>query len=127
MLPGEDPASWDHREEETYGLGGVRQPETLMEILGIHVKEHTMEGHLCKFVNSGLMHRLFTPQLRPDGMGIDYSRIDYIWVDQYGSAAEDEHEDEAEAGQQPGGSESQADDGEENAQADDEAGETEEE
>ncbi|GKY95594.1 hypothetical protein MPSEU_000520700 [Mayamaea pseudoterrestris] len=85
LLPGEDPSSWDKREEATYGLGGVRNPDALMKILGVNVKEHTMEGHLCKFVNTGIMHRLFTPQLRTDGMGIDYSRIDYKWVDRYGS------------------------------------------
>lgn len=30
---------------------------------------------LCPFVNSGIMHHDFQPFLRPDGMGIDYSRL----------------------------------------------------
>jgi hypothetical protein len=96
LLPGEDPSSWDRREEETYGLGGVRQPEQFMDFLGINVKEHTIEGHLCRFVNTGEMHRMFTANLRHDGMGIDYSKIDYKWVDpdKNSSTEEDGDDDE---------------------------------
>ena len=31
---------------------------------------------LCPFVRSGKMHREFTPFLRPDRMGIDYSKLE---------------------------------------------------
>jgi [Skp1-protein]-hydroxyproline N-acetylglucosaminyltransferase len=85
MLPEDDSSDWDHRQVETYGLGGVRKPEQLMEILGIHVTERTMESHVCKFVNPGTMHKMFTPKLRPDGMGIDYSGVDYHWLDPDGN------------------------------------------
>jgi hypothetical protein len=79
----EVPASdWDHTEEERYGLGGVRTPEKFYETFGIHVEEKTTEGHLCSFVDAnGRMHKLFTPNLRPDGMGIDYNQIDFHFKD----------------------------------------------
>jgi hypothetical protein len=74
-------ASYNRIEEDRYGLGGVRTPEKLLRMLGMNVEKLEMEGHLCKFVREGLMHRLFTPHLRPDGMGIDYTSIDYEWKD----------------------------------------------
>lgn len=79
----EDPVdSWDHVEEETYGIGNVRTPENFYETFGIDVHKKTVEGHLCRFVDTGgRMHKDFTPYLRPDGMGIDYSRIHYQFKD----------------------------------------------
>ena len=89
MNPEIDPSNWDHAEENEYGLGGVRTPEDFYETFGIDVVKKTTEGHLCKFVDgtdwgrdkAGQMHKTFTPFLRPDGMGIDYSKIDYHFVD----------------------------------------------
>jgi hypothetical protein len=73
--------SWNHAEEDLYGLGGVRTPEQLLRILGINAKTLEMEAHLCRFVRDGPMHKMLTPRLRPDGMGIDYSNFDYHWTD----------------------------------------------
>jgi hypothetical protein len=69
---------------DTYGIGGVRTPEKFYEIYGIDVVQKTIEGHLCSFVDNGAkMHHKFTPYLRPDGMGIDYSKIDFRFKDPY--------------------------------------------
>lgn len=83
MNPSVDPSTWDHKEEDIYGIGGVRTPEKFYETFGIDVLNKTTQGHLCKFVHGhqGEMHRLFTRNLRKDGMGIDYSKIDYHFVD----------------------------------------------
>lgn len=83
MDPGVDPSRWDHTDEEKYGIGGVefRTPEHFYEIFGIDVKNKTTQRHLCSFVSTGDMHKMFTPFLRSDGMGIDYGKIDYIFTD----------------------------------------------
>lgn len=74
--------NWNHTEEDVYGIGAVRKPEKFYEIFGIDVAKKTIEGHLCSFVHEGgKMHREFTPHLRPDGMGIDYSQINYQFKD----------------------------------------------
>jgi hypothetical protein len=82
MNPEVEPSKWDHVEEDRYGLGGVRTPEKFYELFGIDVVNKETEGHLCKFVDTdGRMHNQFYPHLRNDGMGIDYSNIDFHWVD----------------------------------------------
>jgi [Skp1-protein]-hydroxyproline N-acetylglucosaminyltransferase len=82
MNPEVPSTTWDHAEEATYGIGGVRTPEKFYETFGIDVKKKTVEGNLCSFVHEGgKMHKLFTPLLRSDGMGIDYSTILYRFVD----------------------------------------------
>jgi hypothetical protein len=99
------PDSWDHAEEDLYGLGGVREPEQLLRILGINVKTLEMEAHLCRFVRDGDMHEMLTPRLRPDGMGIDYTNFDYRWTDpdkhkiDPAEAEEEEDGEEEEEGQ----------------------------
>ena len=78
MNPEKPVDTWNHEEEDIYGLGAVRTPEKFYEIFGIDVVQKTVEGHLCTFVDdSGKMHKEFVPHLRPDGMGIDYSKINY--------------------------------------------------
>jgi [Skp1-protein]-hydroxyproline N-acetylglucosaminyltransferase len=83
MNPEIDVSEWDHTDEDLYGLGGVRTPEKFYELFGIHVRKKTVEKHLCKFVDTGkhIMHDMFTPHLRKDGMGIDYSDITYKFKD----------------------------------------------
>ena len=65
---------------EKYGVGGVREKETYYRTFGFHTDTQTTEGHLCQFVEES-MHKAFQPHLRQDGMGIDYSTIDYEFVD----------------------------------------------
>jgi [Skp1-protein]-hydroxyproline N-acetylglucosaminyltransferase len=79
----EDPVdSWDHVDEAIYGIGGVRAPEKFYETFGINVVAKTIERHLCRFVDiDGRMHKTFTPYLRKDGMGIDYSQIHFKFKD----------------------------------------------
>lgn len=81
MNPEIDPSLWDHTEEERYGIGAVRTPERFYGLFGIDVVKKKTEGHLCLFVEKGKMHNMFTTQLRKDGMGIDYSGIDFQWKD----------------------------------------------
>lgn len=71
---------WVTGEEEKYGLGKVRDPNRFFEVFGIHVKEHRVEQHLCRFVGRPMM-QVFLPALRKNGMGLDYDKIDYIFVD----------------------------------------------
>lgn len=73
---------WNHMEEDIYGIGEARKPEKFYEIFGIDVTKKTIEGHLCSFVHEGgKMHHEFTPHLRSDGMGIDYSQVNYQFKD----------------------------------------------
>jgi len=82
MNPEVDPSEWDHVDVDRYGLGGVRTPEKFYDVFGIDVVNKKTEGHLCMFVMEGAkMHKKFTPMLRKDGMGIDYSKIDYKFRD----------------------------------------------
>lgn len=71
-------------EEERYGLGRVRSRGHFFDTFGIHPETTTIEEDLCKFVQGvpvqgapRSMHARFTPFLRYDKMGIDYSRITY--------------------------------------------------
>lgn len=81
MNPEVDPTTWDHAEEDVYGLGGVRTPEKFYDLFGIDVVRKKTQGHLCMFVEAGKMHEMFSRRLRSDGMGIDYSGIDFHWKD----------------------------------------------
>ena len=72
---------WDHTEEDKYGLGGARTPELFYDVFGIDVVKKVAEQHLCKFVETGIMHNDFMKFLRSDGMGIDYSKISYRFKD----------------------------------------------
>jgi hypothetical protein len=82
MSPEVDSDEWDHTDEVLYGVGGVRTPEKFYETFGIDVKRKKIEHHLCRFVDlQGRMHKKFTPYLRKDGMGIDYSRISFKFKD----------------------------------------------
>lgn len=81
MNPEIDPNTWDHSEEDRYGLGGIRTPEKFYELFGIDVINKKTEGHLCRFVEQGKMHEMFSRRLRSDGMGIDYAGIDFHWKD----------------------------------------------
>jgi hypothetical protein len=92
MNPGLDRNSWDHTDEEIYGIGGVRTPELFYDTFGIDVANKSTEGHLCDFVDSGDMHKLFTPFLRADGMGIDYSKIEYKFTDPRPGDKDDDEE-----------------------------------
>ena len=67
--------------EQLYGIGTERTVEKFYETFGIDVVHKKVEQHLCKFVRTGKMHNMFLPFLRSNGMGIDYSKIDYKFVD----------------------------------------------
>jgi hypothetical protein len=76
--------TWNHKEEDIYGIGSVRTPEQFYQLIGIDVAAKTIEGHLCTFVHdSAKMHNMLVPKLRPDGMGIDYSGVSYRFKDPY--------------------------------------------
>ena len=83
MNPEISPDRWDHSEEEKYGLGGVRTPELFYDVFGIDVVNKRTEQHLCRFVETGKMHKDFMKMLRPDGMGIDYGKISCRFKDSF--------------------------------------------
>lgn len=71
---------YDHAEEHMYALGSIRPKEKFFSTFGIHTESQTVEHHLCQFVGQP-MQRLFLRAMRNDQMGLDYTQIDYEWVD----------------------------------------------
>lgn len=65
-------------EEEKYGLGRIRSADKFYRTFGIHVHERRIENHLCWFVGD-MMQKTLLPALT--SMGIDYSLVDYEFVD----------------------------------------------
>jgi [Skp1-protein]-hydroxyproline N-acetylglucosaminyltransferase len=75
------PASqWPQEDKELYGLGLIRDTAKFFKTFGIHTDSSTLEAHLCKFVGKPMM-RAFLPALRENRMGLDWSKIDYTFVD----------------------------------------------
>jgi hypothetical protein len=68
-------------QEDIYGIGAVRTPEKFYEVFGIDVANKKTERHLCRFVESGRMHIQFKKLIRRDGMGVDYSKVNYKFKD----------------------------------------------
>jgi len=81
MNPQVQPSEWVHDEEDFFGIGKVRDPMQFYKTFGIDVVKKKTQHHLCSFVQTGNMHRQFTRFLRSDGMGIDFSKIDYEFKD----------------------------------------------
>lgn len=79
MAPNSD-QDWQHEEMDKYGMGHVRDPAKFFKTFGIHTAEQKVEAHLCRFVGKPMM-AIFKPALRKDRMGLDYDKIDYVYVD----------------------------------------------
>jgi len=95
MNPEVDPSEWEHVDTDRYGLGGVRTAEKFYETFGIDVVKKKTQGHLCQFVmETANMHKMFTKNLRKDGMGIDYNKINFHWVDPSPETREERDETE---------------------------------
>jgi len=75
MNPETNPDTWLHSEEDRYGIGNVRTPESFYTIFGVDVLKKTTIPDLCSFVQDGTMHTKFMKNLSPDGMGISYDKI----------------------------------------------------
>ena len=75
MAPDLDPATYDHAEMARYGLGKIRPLEQFYKLFLINRMER-IATKLCPFVRSGTMHRDFQKHLRPDGLGIDYTKLE---------------------------------------------------
>jgi [Skp1-protein]-hydroxyproline N-acetylglucosaminyltransferase len=75
-----DRISWMSKDAKLYGTGKVRTVQKFLDTFGIHLWERTVEKHLCDFVKEP-MTRLFSNFLRSDGMGIDYDRLTYKFLD----------------------------------------------
>lgn len=71
---------WIREDEMMYGLGKVRDVQRFFDTFGIHVETQTVEHHLCRFVGRP-MQTEFMPFLRSNGMGLDYDKITYRFVD----------------------------------------------
>lgn len=69
-----------HEQEDDYGLGQIRPKEKFFTMYGIHTDTKTVEDHLCTFVGKP-MQKKFKPYLRKNGMGIDFSQINFQWKD----------------------------------------------
>lgn len=77
MAPDLDPATWDHREQDRYGLGSVRSLDLFYKLFMIDTNARK-SVQLCPFVETGMMHKEFHPYLRPDGLGVNYDKlVDY--------------------------------------------------
>jgi hypothetical protein len=74
LIPAIDPSTWDHTEEDRYGLGTVRSVDLFYKLFLIDTSAQKAI-QLCPFVNKGSMHRNFMKYLRKDGLGIDYSSL----------------------------------------------------
>lgn len=81
MNPEIDKTEWSHVEEKRYGVGKVRDVTQFFDTFGIDVVKKKVQQNLCSFVQGGKMHHQFLKHLRPNGMGIDYSQIDYKFKD----------------------------------------------
>lgn len=77
MNPEDKTSEWSHANEDQYGVGKVRETSKFFNTFGVHVREKITERNLCDFVSSGRMNDNFQEYLRNDGMGIDYSQINY--------------------------------------------------
>jgi len=73
-------SEWSQEDVHKYGLGDVRTVDKFFKVFGIHVEEQRVEQHLCRFVGKPMMN-LFLPALRPNRMGLDYSKINYEFKD----------------------------------------------
>jgi [Skp1-protein]-hydroxyproline N-acetylglucosaminyltransferase len=71
---------WITTDRDMYGLGQVRTANTFFETFGIHPERHSVELHLCRFVGKPMM-AAFLPARRANGMGLDYDKISYKFVD----------------------------------------------
>lgn len=74
------PIEWNQIEEKKYGIGQIRSVQKYMDTFGIRLDEKKVEKHLCRFVGKP-MNTIFLRQMRSDGMGIDYSKIQYQFKD----------------------------------------------
>ena len=72
--------TWNDIDAKKYGIGHVRSVQKFLETFGIDLAEKTVEKHLCAFVGEP-MNKLFNKYLRSDGMGIDYSQIEFQFKD----------------------------------------------
>ncbi len=61
-------SQWLTDEEWTYGLGKVRNVQLFFDVFGIHVDEHRVEAHLCRFVGRPMMN-IVLRMLRLNRMG----------------------------------------------------------
>jgi len=75
-----DKGDWDHTDEEKYGIGSVRTTKKFYETFGIDIKKKHVENHLCQFAGKN-MQLAFKQYLRENGMGIDYDRISFKFLD----------------------------------------------
>lgn len=70
-------AMWNTNDKDLYGVGKVRVVAKFFTCFGIHVGEKITEHKLCDYVSGGALHKNFIQHLRSDGMGIDYSKIQF--------------------------------------------------
>ncbi|KAL7561132.1 hypothetical protein ACA910_009401 [Epithemia clementina (nom. ined.)] len=87
-------SQWPQQDKEQYGLGSVRTTDKFFNTFGIHIKEQKIEQHLCRFVGKPMM-KVFLPALRSDRMGIDYSQINFEYVDEDAKRQQEQQQQQA--------------------------------
>ena len=73
---------WIKGDALKYGTGKVRPLKKFFDTFGIHTGTQTVEKNLCKFVGRPMQEE-FMPFLRSDGMGLDYDKITYRFVNRW--------------------------------------------
>jgi [Skp1-protein]-hydroxyproline N-acetylglucosaminyltransferase len=71
--------TYDHTDEDKYGLGKIRTTKKFFDTFGIHTDTQVVEEGLCQFVGKPMMKEI-QPHLRKNKMGIDYDEIDYKYI-----------------------------------------------
>ena len=71
---------WNAIDAEKYNIGQVRSVQKFLDTFGIDLAKRTVEGNMCEFINAP-MTKIFKEHIREDGMGVDYSKIDYRFQD----------------------------------------------
>lgn len=72
-----DEQEYKNDPNELFSTGKARDLVKFWNSFGVHVRERITERKLCNFVSTGQMHKLFHEHLKPDGMGLDYSQINF--------------------------------------------------
>ena len=76
---------WIKTDVMKYGIGEVRPLQRFFNTFGIHTETQSVEKNLCKFVGRP-MQKEFLPALRSNGMGLDYEKITYRFVNKWTSS-----------------------------------------
>jgi [Skp1-protein]-hydroxyproline N-acetylglucosaminyltransferase len=124
----EEEIEWNGVEEKEYGLGKVRTLEKFLRTFGINIYTQKIQHHLCRFVGKP-MNDMFLANLREDGMGINYDKIVFEFLDpeEHGKQWEGPDAEDPEWGDEEEEEVAEEESGEEEEESGEEEAESEEE